>query len=438
MRLLLPRILKTNLMKNISLLMLLFLVGISATAQNNEQENVMNTEYNKLSIEFGGGFVKPSSPFGDGYSVEGIAPYQASLGIRYMMNEKFGVRANFGYASLSEEEGSLPFETSYYRATIEGVSNLGNILQFSEWTNTFGLLFHAGGGYSIVNHESPLELDEKDSTFNIVLGLTPQIKISNRIAFYTDFSLIPNVGLERTWDGTELIRSADRRINDGWMYNVSAGFNIYLGGNEKHADWVSEESIAMEKISELEARLDKVETDMIDTDQDGVPDYLDREPNTMSGVTVNTKGVAVDKNKNGIPDEIESALDARYKNTSMSNTDGLNVKELLDKGYVNVYFEFNSTKPATYSLDAINYLVKYMAANPSSKADLIGYADEIGNESYNTSLSEKRAKMVYDILIASGVDAGRLTHQGGGEDTSVSKDSSPARQLVRRVTFKLK
>ena len=120
------------------------LLSIVAVAQNDEQENLINTDYNKWSIEFGGGFVKPSSPFGDGYNVQGIAPYQASVGVRYMMNEKFGVRTNFGYASLSEEEGSLPFETSYYRATVEGVSNIGNILEFSEWTNTFGLLFRAG------------------------------------------------------------------------------------------------------------------------------------------------------------------------------------------------------------------------------------------------------------------------------------------------------
>ena len=78
-----------------------------------ENEKLFN-EYNKWSVEVGGGFVKPSSPFGAGYSVNGIAPYQASVGVRYMMNEKFGLRANLGYASLAEEEGSLPFETSYY------------------------------------------------------------------------------------------------------------------------------------------------------------------------------------------------------------------------------------------------------------------------------------------------------------------------------------
>tara|TARA_R100000935_G_scaffold8302_7_gene17501 strand:+ start:130593 stop:131879 length:1287 start_codon:yes stop_codon:yes gene_type:complete len=428
-------------MKKITLLMATFLFGVVVMAQNNEQENLINTDYNKWSIEFGGGFVKPSSPFADGYRVKGIAPYQASVGVRYMMNEKFGLRTNFGYASLSEEEGSLPFETSYYRATLEGVSNLGNILEFSEWTNTFGLLFHAGGGYSVINHEAPLELDEKDTSFNIVLGITPQIKISERVAFYADFSLIPNVGMERTWDGTEVIQTASRRIDDGLLYNVSAGFNIYLGGNDKHADWYSEETTLKSKIEELEDRLAKVETDLIDTDQDGVPDYLDREANTPSGVAVNTKGIAVDNNKNGIPDELEPSLDQRYVNESdyvRNQGGGLNVKELLDKGYVNVYFKFNSTTPETYSLEAINYLIKYMDENPGANAELIGYADEIGDPAYNKNLSEKRANKVKEILVASGVAEGRLTVTGNGEDASVEKGSAQARQLVRRVTFKLK
>ncbi len=420
--------------------MAMFLFGIVAMAQQNEQETLLNTEYNKWSIEFGGGFVKPSSPFADGYSVRGIAPYQASVGVRYMMNEKFGIRTNFGYASLSEEEGSLPFETSYYRATVEGVSNLGNILEFSEWTNSIGLLFHAGGGFSLINNEAPVELDEKDSAFNIVLGITPQIKISERIAFYADFSLIPNVGMERSWDGTEIIQTANRRIDDGLLYNVSAGFNIYLGSNSTHADWYSEESTLKSKIEELEDRLVKVETDLIDTDQDGVPDYLDREPNTTSGVAVNTKGIAVDVNKNGIPDELEPALDNRYVNESdyVKNQGGLNVKELLDKGYVNVYFKFNSTTPETYSLEAINYLIKYMDENPAANAELVGYADEIGNAEYNKNLSEKRANKVKEILVASGVAESRLTVTGNGEDASVEKGSAQARQLVRRVTFKLK
>ena len=113
------------------------------------------------------------------------------------------------------------------------------------------------------------------------------------------------------------------------------------------------------------------------------------------------------------------------------------IKKLIDDGYVNVYFKFNSSQPETYSLESINYLIKYMNENPNASAQLVGYADAIGNPSYNQTLSEKRAMKVKEIMVASGIDAGRLTVTGNGEDASVEEGSAPARQLVRRVTFKL-
>lgn len=436
-------------------ILLLLAVAISTTAlfaQENETtmyEQGNESAFNKWSIDLGGGLHNAARPYTAGYFNETAAPYQASLGIRYMMNEKFGFRASFGFNDIQGDDRSLPFETQYYRATFEGVLNAGNILQFHEWSNSFGLLIHAGGGVSILDVRSLVDNRYEDTMMNVVFGITPQIKISDRIVFNVDASIVGNIGMDTTWDGKTRLseRGVDGSTNRGFdssLYNFSAGFSIYLGKNETHADWYVEDNDLMSEIEELEARLAKVETDLIDTDQDGVADYLDREQNTMSGVAVDTKGIAIDKNKNGIPDEIESSLDERFllrneynPNSGGTTSAGGTIKELLDNGYVNVYFKFNSTTPETYSLEAINYLKVYMAENTGATAQLVGYADEIGNESYNRDLSAKRAKKVYDILVASGVAANRLSHTGNGEDTSVNKNSSEARQLVRRVTFKL-
>jgi OOP family OmpA-OmpF porin len=78
-----------------------------------------------------------------------------------------------------------------------------------------------------------------------------------------------------------------------------------------------------------------------------------------------------------------------------------------------------------------------MKENPNASAELIGYADEIGNASYNQQLSERRANKVKELLVAAGINESRLTTRGGGQDTSVDKNSAGARQLVRRVTFRL-
>ncbi|WP_236002886.1 OmpA family protein [Luteirhabdus pelagi] len=429
---------------------LLMLFSVMAFAQEedmmNASESSMETtdnsflkEYDKWAIEASVGIHKPTRQFAPGYYTNTPSFGLAQLGVRYNFNPDFGVRLGLGYNNIESDDEALPFKSSYYRASLEGVLNMTSILNFSDWTDTFGLQIHGGGGYAVLDHNEPAEFDENDNILHIMAGITPQIRLTNSIALFADVTAVGNVRQYLTWDGTQ--RNDGRGVN-GFMVNASAGLTFYLGGNEKHADWFSEDKAYEEKLAELNNRVDKLETDLIDSDQDGVPDYLDREPNTVSGVTVDTKGVAVDKNKNGIPDEIEGSLDARYVNEEdYKVTDegyGMNVKKLLNEGYVNVYFRFNSDVPETYSLEAINYLTLYMKENPSANAELIGYADEIGNQAYNERLSERRAKRVHDILVAAGINADRIEYRGGGEDTSVEKSSAPARQLVRRVTFKIK
>src|SRR5699024_308325 len=133
-------------------------------------------------------------------------------------------------------------------------------------------------------------------------------------------------------------------------------------------------------------------------------------------------GRAIDKNNNGIPDELEAALDRRYAKfndeSSESKSHGNVIHDLINEGYVNVYFKFDSAQPEIYSLEAINYLAKYMLENPSAQAELLGYTDSVGNAEYNSKLSERRAKAVYDVLVAYGVDANRLSYKGDGVDDS--------------------
>ena len=394
-------------------------------------------DYNKWSIEAAGGMHKPVRPVAKGYYSDTPSFAQFSLGTRYMFNNRFGLKLDLGYNSFKEGDGSSAYKSNYYRGSLQGVANLGSILKFETWTNSLGVLLHAGAGYSQLKPKEPIDRANTDQMLNFIAGITPQVKLGNRVALNLDASIIGHVRQNYTFDGT---KTTNTRGFNGYFTNFSAGLTVYLGKHEKHADWVSDTGVSNDLLEDLDSRISKIETDMIDSDQDGVPDYLDREPNTPSGVAVDSKGRAIDKNENGIPDEIESALDARYAKkgeAGAAGTGGDIVERLINEGYVNVYFQFNSTKPETYSLEAINYLVKYMNDNPSAKAELIGYADEIGNPNYNKTLSERRAKAVYDILVATGVSGDRLTYTGNGEDTSVDKSSSPARQLVRRVTFKL-
>jgi len=114
------------------------------------------------------------------------------------------------------------------------------------------------------------------------------------------------------------------------------------------------------------------------------------------------------------------------------------LKKAINDGYVNVYYAFDSSKPLGYSVSAANYVSNFLKRNPGVSVEIKGYADELGPEDYNMKLSESRAKAVYDLMVAAGVDASRLSYKGYGEDTSVDKSSADARQMARRASFEVK
>lgn len=433
-------------------ILLLTLVLIAFTFNNYAQED-SSDDYNKFSIEAMVGSNKPDANFADGYFSVNDGTYMNfnslshfNLGVRYMFNEKFGLKFGGSYDVIKPQKSqnamnsSLPFESRQYKFGLEGVMNLRNVLNFDSFTKRFGLLAHGGiqvSRFAPQTRNSGITEDNGGFMF----GLTPQFRISNRLVVTGDVTFIQNTRQHLYWDGGYAPRANNLESS---MLNVSVGLTYYIGKHEKHADWVdtSAKSLYEERVEELEERLAKVETDMLDTDKDGVPDYLDREPNTTSGVMVNTKGESIDLNNNGIPDELERTLEKMYVTKEFGNNTyamaGVDdVKPDANDNLLSVYFRFDSTQPEAYSLNAIDRIVRYMKKYPEEKAVLVGYTDQLGNDAYNNKLSEDRAKRVYDIIVASGIDESRLSYKGGGVDDSKDKNSSDARQLLRRVSFEL-
>ena len=404
-------------------------LGIAAYSQ----EEASKVDYNRFSIEANGGLTKVNNPLADGYFTD-IEPLHLDLGVRYMFNPKFGLRLQVGYDKMKGNSLSLPFETEYINANLQGVVNLGRLMDFETWTKRLNIQLHTGMGYGQLDGD---HFDEKEGTINFILGLTGQIKLADRVALNLDFTMINNIGQDiHTWDGTR--PNPEIRGFDGTLYNASVGLAVYLGKHDKHADWTFESGIENEKIKALEGRIGDVEAMLLDTDKDGVPDYLDTENNTIAGAVVDTKGRSIDKNKNGIPDDLENYIDQRVNNNSGDAIDQAVVEKLINEGYIAVFFDFNKTNPTEASAENIAFVRNYLKLNPSKSITVSGYADEIGSAAYNTDLSKRRANEVKDILVKAGINASRLNIVGQGQDNSVTKSSADARKLVRKVIFTMK
>lgn len=404
---------------------------LSAQTENVEGASTGN-DFNKWSIELAGGLNKPMRPMTAGYRTAVTSVYVADLGVRYMFNNKFGLKADFGYNSFKEGENSIGFDSQYYRADLQAVANLGRIMSFETWTNTLGLLGHAGFGLGFGESDN---FSGTDRMGNFIAGVTGQIKLSNRIALTGDFTTILNAKQNRTFDGASTIGSPGF---NGVLFNGTVGLTVYLGKNVKHADWVIDNE---GRFDAIDARFMAIEDKMLDTDKDGVADYLDEEANTPAGAMVDTKGRSIDKNNNNVPDETEAYILKNYAGNTGDGSVIYNndlIKSLINGGYVAVYFDYNKSTPTNVSTEGTDFILTYLRNNPTDSVDITGHADELGRSEYNDKLSAARANNVKNTLIKANIDASRLNVVAAGEDTSVDKESDAARKLVRRVTFRVK
>ena len=107
------------------------------------------------------------------------------------------------------------------------------------------------------------------------------------------------------------------------------------------------------------------------------------------------------------------------------------VKEVEVAGPRAIFFKIGSARLDDYGKVNIQLAAKILKANPDKKYRVAGYADKAtGSASWNQKLSEKRAQVVYDALIAEGVDKDQLELVGfGGTENMFGKN------LLNRVVI---
>ncbi|WP_415252940.1 OmpA family protein [Thermomonas sp.] len=86
--------------------------------------------------------------------------------------------------------------------------------------------------------------------------------------------------------------------------------------------------------------------------------------------------------------------------------DGCPVPVSIDLKGVNFDFDKATLRPDAVAI--LNEAVEILKRYPELRVEVAGHTDLCGKDGYNQSLSERRAKAVYDYLTSNGVDAGRL------------------------------
>jgi OmpA-OmpF porin, OOP family len=99
-----------------------------------------------------------------------------------------------------------------------------------------------------------------------------------------------------------------------------------------------------------------------------------------------------------------------------------------------VFFDFNKSTLQPSSDAALQPAANMMAVDKTLKLEVQGHTDNVGNDAYNQTLSEARAKAVMTWLTQHGVAADRLTAKGYGKTKPVADNGSDeGRAKNRRV-----
>jgi len=107
------------------------------------------------------------------------------------------------------------------------------------------------------------------------------------------------------------------------------------------------------------------------------------------------------------------------------------LKVTFDSG---ILFATNSSTVSDASKTALRKFASNLQQNPDTDLKIVGHTDNTGKVDYNQTLSEKRAKSVYDYLMSEGVSSKRMEYEGKGIHEPVAdNNTAEGRSKNRRV-----
>jgi OOP family OmpA-OmpF porin len=172
----------------------------------------------------------------------------------------------------------------------------------------------------------------------------------------------------------------------------------------------------------------------LDSDGDGVPDYLDKCPGTPSGTPVDEKGCPLDSDGDGVLD----ANDQCPGTPPGTRVDSRGCEIQAVTALEGVEFGSDSSELTTPSKISLDATAAELARHPDMRVEIAGHTSSTGPAEYNQMLSERRAQSVADYLISKGLDADRFTVKGYGESEPIADNTTrEGRARNRRVEMRI-
>jgi len=232
--------------------------------------------------------------------------------------------------------------------------------------------------------------------------------------------------------------------------NITLGFD--LGKNSIDPLW------AVNPLDYIYQTISEIDPDNMlkDSDNDGVIDRLDKEPNTAEGTPVDTHGVSLDSDKDGCPDS-EDPEPFSSPVLPMENCQNVHLTQEWVENYVDqrlkdyqpaggaggewylpmIFFDLNKSDIRPDAVPELEYVAEIMSKYDKLTIEVVGHTDTRAGEDYNMKLSENRSKSAISYLTKSGVPESRLKIVYKGESDNLIKgaDDEAEHAMNRRVEF---
>lgn len=472
-----------NYMKQLIKMTLVLLAVLSTSVLHAQEEPVMNdaetkekTARPKDMLEFG---LTPSYMWVAG-DVKSEPGFGGSIHFRKALDYVFSVRLDGTYASLKGNDGdgannvnNREFENTFLGATGFGVMSLNNF-RFDRPKKTKGTNIYvmAGAGVNFFETTFNGRADGGSRNDMITREAAPHAAAGAGMSFRLGSGV--NIGVEYT--GTVLFGNRSDQL-DGYSRSAGGNFrdvlnsvglslNFNLGSKSQRSEplyWVNPFDPIAEEMGKMNQRIDDA---FVDSDNDGIPDALDLEPNTPANVPVDTRGRTLDSDKDGIPDfrdqepfspprpgedvdangviinridkpvteeRVQEMIDEAIAKARLNNTTSVagDMRELF---IPMIYFPLNQYTVKYSDYGTLASIAQVLNGNPGMRLVVRGYTDKVGDRAANDRLSYLRAKAVIDHLVNQhGISRSRLVLQWRGEDENVVPQNQT--YLNRRVEF---
>lgn len=259
------------------------------------------------------------------------------------------------------------------------------------------------------------------------------------------------------------LQAQDIAVNIGAGYRyyfqdhfaLQAETKAYFTPEENHTDY----SLGLGLVYFFDTNKPRV-SKPVDSDNDGITDSRDLCPASPQGATVDNYGCS-DSDRDGIADNNDlcpnSPANSKVNRAGCGDDDGDGVANNLDncptspqgskvdsKGCplysdetvtieLLVYFDNNKSDVKASYFSEIEKVARFMRQYPNTRVELAGHTSSLGDEQYNQSLSEKRARAVAKILTQEfNISASRVTAKGYGESRLKNTSKTKAAHAQNR------